>query len=88
MTYLRSAPSDFDDILPRPPAGVLVAAGGAAFDFAQTLRRSWRRAVEDRRARRELLELDDRLLDDIGLSRSDVHYSGFAMFGRRRGGVR
>lgn len=84
MTYLRSVPSEFDDILPRPRSGVLVAA----LDLAPALRRSWQRTVEQRRARRELLELDDRLLDDVGLTRSDVHYGGFATLGQRRGGIR
>jgi uncharacterized protein YjiS (DUF1127 family) len=58
-----------------PPAGEIVLKPDdpnliAAY-FAR-LARTWRRKREIRKDRKLLLELDDRLLQDIGLSRSEV----------------
>src|SRR5262245_28660977 len=39
-----------------------------------TLLRYWRQTSEARRARQHLLELDDRLLKDIGVTRADVRF--------------
>jgi hypothetical protein len=74
MTYLRSVPSDFEDVLQLPP-GMLVpssqpAAGHAPTRVAETflvavrglamtMLRAWRQAVEARRARHRLMQLDD-----------------------------
>jgi uncharacterized protein YjiS (DUF1127 family) len=102
MTHLRSLPSDFENVFQLPP-GVLVpldqaAAGHARTRVAQTffvavrglavtVLRAWRRAIEARRARHRLMQLDDHLLRDIGLSRPDVCFNDFeALGGHRRAG--
>jgi uncharacterized protein YjiS (DUF1127 family) len=94
MTYFRPAPSQFDDInvFPRykrhtsPP--VKLPFAGAVFAAARglglPLLSYGRRVAETRRARRHLLELDDRLLQDVGLTRVDVRFGDFETLGRHR----
>jgi len=64
---------------------VFTPAGG----FAGAAWRRWRQMVEERRARRHLLELDDHLLRDIGLTRTDVSCGDFESLSRQRraGGI-
>jgi uncharacterized protein YjiS (DUF1127 family) len=103
MTYLRSVPSEFDNVfqlrryerhaLAAQPAAdrqPAEAASGAALDVARTVLRSWRQALDSRRARHRLVQLDDHLLRDIGLSRTDLHFGDFETLGRHRraGGIR
>jgi uncharacterized protein YjiS (DUF1127 family) len=87
MTYLRSVPSGFDNVLKLPlRSGPRAVARGFA---ARTLR-SWSGAVEARRARRRVMELDDHLLRDIGLARCVVCFGDFEALEqhRRMGGFR
>lgn len=60
----------------RPHAGK--HAGKHAFVIAlgsvSALLAAWHRATETRRARHRLLQLDDHLLADVGLSRADVRF--------------
>jgi uncharacterized protein YjiS (DUF1127 family) len=100
MTYVRSIPSDLDDTafqLPRyralkPVDLPLVNRGPLLGRDATQLLAHGARAVlhyarqrsEARRARRELLELDDRLLRDVGLSRADVRSSNIMTKGEPR----
>ena len=53
-------------------------------DTLQSSLRAWRQGVEGQRARRHLMELDDHLLDDIGLTRADVLFGDFESVGRQR----
>jgi len=58
-----------------PNASIIIAGKSALSEFIvsiETWRLSWARKRASRRAIRHLLTLDDRLLDDIGLSRSDL----------------
>jgi uncharacterized protein YjiS (DUF1127 family) len=98
MTDLRSLPSDLAPFFPssshlpsrradrRSAAPVVVGALG----FTPAALRFWRQATETYRARRHLLQLDDHLLRDIGLTRADVAFGDFEMLGRHRraGGFR
>jgi uncharacterized protein YjiS (DUF1127 family) len=79
MTYLRSVLSDVDNVFQLPRSSVRVAALG----FVVRGLRRWRQVVEARRAQRHLMELDDRLLSDIGLSRTDVCFGDFETSGCR-----
>jgi len=57
----------------------------AALGLIAALLRCWRQAIETRRARRHLMQLDDRLLRDIGLTRGEVRFGDFtALDGQRR----
>ena len=91
MTYLRSVPLD-DRALQPPRYGALqplrqlpverasspvLGTISLAARGVRALLRYARQRSELRRARRDLLELDDRLLRDIGLSRHDVRASSF-----------
>jgi uncharacterized protein YjiS (DUF1127 family) len=80
MTCLRSVPPDVDNLFQLPRSSVRVQPLGF---IARVLRR-WRRVLETRRARTHLVQLDDRLLRDFGLSRIDV-FGDFEELGRRRG---
>ena len=100
MTYLRSVPSDLgDEALPparfgalqlvRPPMANRASAPvlGAIRSLgrgAQALLRWARQRSEARRSWRELLELDDRLLKDIGLTRADLRSGNFMTKGEVR----
>lgn len=106
MTYLHSVPSDLDYeafqpprygapvALHRPPAAHIRTQVGtvlyAAVGLIVSLFRYWRQAIEARRAGHRLMQLDDHLLRDIGLSRTDVCFSDFEALGRHRraGGIR
>jgi uncharacterized protein YjiS (DUF1127 family) len=48
------------------------------------VQRRRRQMVEARRARRHLMQLDDHLLRDIGLTRADVCFGDFGTLGRHR----
>jgi len=48
-----------------------------ALGLILTLVRCWRQAAETRRARHHLMQLDDYLLRDIGLTRSEVRFGKF-----------
>ena len=105
MTYLHSVPSDLDYAAFQPPrygapvalhrpaaARIRTQVGTvlyAAVGLIVSLFRSWRQAVEARRARHRLMQLDDHFLRDIGLSRPDVCFSDFEELGghRRAGGI-
>ncbi|MBV8192907.1 MAG: DUF1127 domain-containing protein [Alphaproteobacteria bacterium] len=97
MTYLRSVPSHFDNVFRSPlyerparPAepgvsGQLAeAVFAAALGLLSTVLRAWRQSVETRRARQHLMQLDDHLLRDIGLARTDIHFGDFETLGRHR----
>ena len=103
MTYLRSSPSGFDNVFPLPryehhmvPAHCAgdrqhaVAVRVRAPSIVERMLRSWRQHFESRRALHHLLQLDDHLLRDIGLTRPDLHFGDFETLGRdrRAGGVR
>jgi uncharacterized protein YjiS (DUF1127 family) len=68
----------------RPPS----AWPGFSDTFQASLRhiglQTWRQAIETQRARQHLMELDDHLLDDIGLTRADVLFGDFESVGRQR----
>jgi uncharacterized protein YjiS (DUF1127 family) len=94
MTLLRSVPSDLDyraskprrygALMPlhRPQADrVCSPVDGAILFFARGLVAAllWcGQTIEARRAQQHLLELDDRLLRDIGLTRADVRFGNIA----------
>jgi uncharacterized protein YjiS (DUF1127 family) len=86
MTYLRSVPSGLgDEALPPPRFGAPVLGAVRSLGHgAQVLLRWARQRSEMRRARRELLDLDDRLLRDIGLTRADVRAGTFIAKGESR----
>src|SRR5215813_11110580 len=97
MTFLRSIPSGFDNVLPVPryerrmiPTHCVgdrqhaVAIRLTAPSIVGRVLRSWRQAIEARRARHHLMQLDDRLLRDIGLTRPDLHFGDFETLGRYR----
>jgi uncharacterized protein YjiS (DUF1127 family) len=99
MTYFRTLHSDVDNLFRPPRHGFAPAAphydrslhGGLAADvlvsahaLARTAVGAWRRAAVERRSRRELMELDDRMLEDIGLSRIDVHFGDLERLSRER----
>ena len=86
MTYLRSVPSDLtDEALPPIPVGALVLSAVRSLGRGpQALLRRAQQRSEMRRARSELLELDDRLLRDIGLTRADVHSGNLTTKGELR----
>ena len=94
MTFLRSVPSNLDDrafkplrygaLMPfrRPQADrVCSPVVSAVLFFARglvvTLLRCGQ-AIEARRVRAHLLELDDHLLSDVGLTRADVRFGNIA----------
>ena len=85
MTVMRSAPIDMDNVCHRrrPIDAVLTAA----FELALAVQRRWRQMVETSRARRHLMQLDDYLLRDIGLTRADVRFGDFEPLGHRRRAV-
>ena len=103
MTFLRSIPSGFDNVFPLPryerrmvPAHCVgdrqhaVAVRVTASSIVGRVLRSWRQAIEARRALHHLSQLDDHLLRDIGLARPDLHFGDFETLGRHRraGGIR
>ena len=55
-----------------------IAFGGPvlliALSLTAVLLRHWQRKIEERRVRARLSELDDHLLKDIGLTRTDVRF--------------
>ncbi len=94
MTFLRAVPSDLDDrafkplrygaLMPlrRPQADRICAPAVSAIlffarDLVATLLRCGQ-AIEARRVRAHLLELDDHLLGDVGLTRADVRFGNIA----------
>ena len=91
MTYLRSVPLEHQALQPlrygalqpvrQPPAdragSPLLGAIAFVARGVRALLRYGRQRSEVRLAQRHLLELDDRLLRDIGLSRHDVRASSF-----------
>ena len=94
MTFLRSVPSDQDDrafkplrygaLMPfrRPQADrVRSPVVSAVLFFARGLVATLLRcgqAIETRRVPAHLLELDDHLLSDVGLTRADVRFDNIA----------
>jgi uncharacterized protein YjiS (DUF1127 family) len=58
--------------------------------IVERMLRSWRQAIEARRARHHLMQLDDHLLRDIGLTRPDLNFGDFEALGRHRraGGIK
>jgi uncharacterized protein YjiS (DUF1127 family) len=74
MSYLRSYPSDFDNVFQLPRSSVLVVVLSRA---ARTFR-SWGQAIEARRVQRSLLELDDHIFRDVGLTRDNVRFGDIA----------
>jgi uncharacterized protein YjiS (DUF1127 family) len=105
MTDLRSVLSDFYSVFQLPPgqlvplnqpdAGrvltqVIDTVFSAALGPILTGLRDWRQAGEARHARHHLMQLDDHLLSDIGLNRTDVCFGDFETLGlhRRAGGIR
>jgi uncharacterized protein YjiS (DUF1127 family) len=104
MTYLRSVPSEFDNVFKLQRFGALLppsrlvagrvpgqfAVLGAALGVAVAVLGSWRRAVEAGRTQHHFMQLDDHLLRDIGLSRTDVCFCDLETLGRHRctGGIR
>jgi uncharacterized protein YjiS (DUF1127 family) len=100
MTHLHSVPSDVNDQTFQPPrygarptfrqpepdlvgSPVIGAILFLARAFVMPLR-SGRKAIEARRAQKHLMELDDRLLRDIGLTRADVDSGNVATVARQR----
>ena len=93
MTYLRSLPATLHDYALLPPRyGVVEPVHQPSVDRAgspvlgtiasvsrgvQALLHYVRQRRELRLARKQLVELDDRLLRDIGLSRDDVRSGSF-----------
>jgi uncharacterized protein YjiS (DUF1127 family) len=67
-----------------------ISPTSAAPSSGRMLVRTWQQAVEARRARHELMQLDDHLLQDVGLTRTDVRYGDFETLRRHRraGGIR
>ncbi|HYX02529.1 MAG TPA: DUF1127 domain-containing protein [Reyranella sp.] len=59
----------------------------AAFELALAVQHRWRQMLETRRARRHLLQLDDYLLRDIGLTRADVRFGDFETLSQHRRSV-
>ena len=94
MTYLRSVPSDFDNVFqlpPSQPAGDHTRTPAAARPgLTTTALRYWRQVAEARRARHQLMQLNDHLLRDIGLTRTDVSFGDVELNARHRvaGGMR
>jgi len=103
ITFLLSIPSGFDNVFPllRRERRMVsarcaedrrhaVAVRVAAPSIVGRVLHSWRQAAEVRRARRQLMQFDDRLLKDIGLTRIDVQFGDFETLGRHRraGGIR
>jgi len=88
MTALRSASIPSVNASQRQPAVGDVLA--AALGLARAVGRRWWQAVETDRARRHLMQLDDRHLRDIGLTRADARFGDLETLGRRRrtGGAR
>jgi uncharacterized protein YjiS (DUF1127 family) len=94
MTFLRSVPSDLDyrafkplrygALMPlcrRQADRVCAPAVGAILFLARGLVAALLRcgqAIEARRVRQHLLELDDHLLRDVGLTRADVRFGNIA----------
>lgn len=87
MAYLHSVPSDLDYAAFRPPrapqadrAGTPVARAVLLFarGLVETLPRDARQTTAAGRVRTQLLELDDHLLRDIGLTRTDVRFGNIA----------
>jgi len=99
MTFLRFVPSDLDSrafkplrygaLMPlsRPQADrVCSPSVGAILFFAHGLVATLLRfgqTIEARRVRAHLLELDDHLLRDVGLTRADVRFGNIATFIRQ-----
>ena len=99
MTFLRSVPSDLDDrasksarhgaLMPfhRPQAGRVCSPVVSAilfFTHGLVATLLWcGQTIEARRAQEHLLELDDRLLRDVGLTRADVRFGNIATFIRQ-----
>jgi uncharacterized protein YjiS (DUF1127 family) len=65
-----------------------IAFGGTvlfiALSLAAVLLRHRQRRIEERRVRTRLSELDDHVLKDIGLTRTDVRFGNVATLARRR----
>jgi uncharacterized protein YjiS (DUF1127 family) len=87
MAYLHSVPSAPDHAAVLPPRAPLADRAGtpvvrAILFFARglvaTLPRHGRQTIETRQARTQLLELDDHLLRDVGLTRVDVRFGNIA----------
>lgn len=55
--------------------------------LANVVRRHWRQMVEARHTRRRLMQLDDHLLRDLGLTRPDVCFGDLETLLRHRRGV-
>jgi uncharacterized protein YjiS (DUF1127 family) len=91
MIHLRSLPSHLDIRAFQPPRydaphvrwptvrTILAYACGA---IAAVLRHG-RQTIEARRIQKHLLELDDRLLRDVGLTRTDVRFRKFSTVTRQ-----
>jgi len=100
MTYLRSASSavDYEAFQPsrrgalvsRRPANarlrmqVVSAVLFDALGLIVALLCYGRQVVEARRAQRHLMQLDDHLLRDIGLSRIEARFGNFTALAERR----
>ena len=105
MAYLRALQSDVDNVFQLQRYGIVMPArvtraqpvrrdlAAAVFctprQLARSALQSLRCAVEARRGRQQLMQLDDRLLRDIGLTRAEVCFGDLETLSRNRreGGI-
>jgi uncharacterized protein YjiS (DUF1127 family) len=83
MTDLRFSRPEFGFVFqyphrPTPPIPV------TAFGLVQSGLRAWQQFANTSRARRELMELDERTPRDIGLSRADARFGDLDSLGQQR----
>jgi uncharacterized protein YjiS (DUF1127 family) len=55
----------------------------AALGLSANVIRAWQKTAAARAGRRQLIQLDERLLRDIGLTRTDVHFGDLDTLSRR-----
>ena len=92
MTYLHSVPSAPDSaafLPPREPRADRLCSAVVrtilffARSFIAAFPQYGRQTIEARRVRTRLLELDNHLLRDVGLSRADVRFDNIATLARQ-----